>query len=1159
MCRISLLLGVCVTLLASLTCLAGAGAPEPPAVLFAGSDGGRCGYEVANRLAQAGFALRAEHARLSDHPLAWDRLKNFNAVVVAGLGRANADMSLGRTQQTIDCLTRYLAGGGGVLVLGCFGQMATDKPPQDAFLKPLGLTPLFDELPDDPKGAIVATAWKIQFAPAGAIADSPVTAGVKSLWYPVPRTRVGAQNHTTSFVADASWQILVRGSASSLTRKGALQENRPSQPGTYSSAVPFVASRRVGKGRIVYLGITQEYLIGSNATSTLEGIVLDRGLKGVSSQGYTLLANALRWLAEPSLGGGRLGGAAMDASLLANPHKVRLGQPYAWPARPVFPAVEPALPGVVGARTSYSSGKATADQWVEKAKAAGLVWIVFLEDFAKLSPKGFQKLKADCARLSSAAFAAIPGIAIDDEVGNHYFYFGTTFPYPDRKFLTEDGKAFRPRDTGLNAANPYITGQLAMTTLDYAYSISSFKLTAGNYLFRQSAAPFADFFSNYDAMGVVTARDGKVVEDASADFLKLVASGQGPLPLAIDLMDDPAQLGSCGWRTVLRMPERGGSVIGATLRPETRVREYFDMWHLYPDNPAKLQVTSGPLIETWSYVGPRDYEGNTPGDFVWQNYRWILRGRAVSPAGLKEVAVYDGTRLFRRFLPQGKREFEFQLDLTHDRQHNLVLTATDTAGGRAISGEQWDRNHRLEEFMCGDRNNQLSYGYVINKDGIGILLGGNQTLGTPIKRIASGISPSGTFRNDRLLGAPAFDGAAGGEPEVWEVVAPISPAHPVAAPNVTEARRLLHTRDLMIGDGPREHVFADGIAVHNVWHTLWRTQPVRELSVNRRNTFFQVDPDSPLAVFLWQIDITTKEDLANQGFRIATMQSREARTWALRRDGKTLETGQWDAGEAEPARHLTIPFGPTAYVAFLDSPLGGAAIFPLTEGLTASVNLAGRGSVDVTLPAAAAPQKKGETRRVELLLVGIPRRCTLTAHWPPSREIVERFYHDFALDGGKPAYALRMDQGTLLSQRYILAVDGKEAGCFSGQLQGKLVSSLPIAVSGLNDRWSAFLYDRSLKQARPIGVFEGKAWATIALAGRADLFVGPPVLADSPELFVQLTQCGDDAWTLELHNPTDAPIVTRVRANPAFDPLKGKAFPDHSVTVPAGASVVRGL
>ncbi|MBM4036901.1 MAG: hypothetical protein FJ290_00175 [Planctomycetes bacterium] len=1144
-------------MLVTLACATRAATPRRPAVVFAGSDGGHCGHEVAGRLVQEGFALRAEHSGLGDRPLAWDSLRNYNVVVLAGLGRANADMSLGRTRQTVDCLNRFLAAGGGVLVLGSFGQMATDKPPQDAFLKPLGLTPLFDELPDDPKAAIVATAWKLPFAPASAIADSPVTTGVKSLWYPIPRMRVGAQNHTVPFTVDSSWQVLVRGSESSLTHKGALQESRPNQPGTYPSAVPFVAARTAGKGRIVFLGITPEYLIGANAMSTLEGIVLDRGLKGIASNGYVLLANALRWLAEPSLTEGQLGGAATEESLLANPHKARLGKPYAWPAEPSFPAVEPALPGVVGPRTLYSSGKATADQWVEKAKAAGLAWIVFLEDFPKLSADNFLKLRADCARLSSPAFAAIPGIAIDDEVGNHYFYFGTTFPYPDRKFLSEDGKAFRSRDAELDARKPYIPGQLAMTTLDYAYSISSFKLTAGNYLFRQSAAPFADFFSNYDAMGVITARDGKVVEDASGDFLKLVASGQGPLPLVIDLMNDPAQLGSSGWRTVLRLPERGGSVIGGTLRPESRVRDYFDLWHFYPDNPAKPQVTSGPHIETWSYVGPRDYEGNTPGDFAWQNYRWILCGHASSPVGLEEVAVYDGTRLFRRFLPQGQAEFEFRLDLAHDRQHNLVLTATDTAGGRAISGEQWDRNHRLEEFMCSDRNNQLSYGYVVNRDGIGILLGGNQTLGTPIKRIASGISPAGTFKNDRLLGAPAFDGAAGGEPEVWETVSPISPARPVLAPNVTEARRLLHTRDIMIGDGPREHAFADGVPVHNVWHTLWRTQPVKELSVNRRNHFFQVDPDSPLAVFLWQIEIAMKEDMANQGFTIATMQSRESSTWVLRRDAVTIETGQWDAGKPEPGRRLTVQFGPAAYAAFLDSPLGGAAIFPLTEGLAADAELARHGRLDITLQAAAAPQKRGESRQVQLLLVGIPRRCTLTESWPPHRDVVESFYRDFALDCGKGGYTLRLDQGTLLSQRYVLTVDGKASACFSGQLDGKLVSSLPIAVCSLNDRWSAFLYDRSLKQARPVGVFEGRAWATVCLSGHADLFLGHPILAGNPELFIQLTQCGDDAWTLELHNPTDAAIATHVRANPRFDPLNGKALFDGAVTVPAGASVVQ--
>ena len=43
----------------------GDGAPIP-AVLFAGSDGGVCGHEAASRLVQAGFAVRADHASLSE-------------------------------------------------------------------------------------------------------------------------------------------------------------------------------------------------------------------------------------------------------------------------------------------------------------------------------------------------------------------------------------------------------------------------------------------------------------------------------------------------------------------------------------------------------------------------------------------------------------------------------------------------------------------------------------------------------------------------------------------------------------------------------------------------------------------------------------------------------------------------------------------------------------------------------------------------------------------------------------------------------------------------------------------------------------------------------------------------------------------------------------
>ena len=1158
MSRTIVLAALCIAMFFGHALAAGAQATTRPAVLLTGSDGSGCGHELAGQLAQAGFALRPQRSRLSDSPLTWESLKPYNVVVLAGLGRANADMTLGRTQQTIDALNRYLEAGGGVLLFGDFGQMATAKPPQDAFLKPLGLAPLFDEMPDDPQTGVVATAWRIPFAFTDAIADSPVSGGVKSLWYPVPRSRIGAQNHTVSFVADSSWQIVVRGSKSSLTRKGALQEARPNDPGTYAGQVPLLAIRQVGKGRIAYLGITHEYLTGANAQTTLEGIVLDHGIKDAPSHGRQLFENTLRWLAEPSLSGREVGGATMDESLLANPNKVRVGKPYPWADTLAFPTTQPASPGVIGPRTRYSSGKASADEWAAKAKTLGLAYLVFLEDFAHLSPGDFEKLKADCTRLSSPQFAAIPGFTIDDEVGNHYFYFGATFPYPDRKFLSEDGKVFRARDAELNAKAPYIPGQLSMTTLDYAYSLASFKLTAGNYLFKQGAAPFADFFSNWDATAVVTARNGKLVEDATADYLKLAASGQGPLPLALDLMDDPAQLQATPWQTILRFPAKGGRPAAAAPDAGDRIRDYFSAWHFYPDNPSPIAITSGPRIESWGYVGPRDYEGNSPGDYVWQNHRWALRGKVSSPVGLKEVAVYDGPRLFRRFLPNGRNEFEFSMDLTHDRQHNLVLIVTDQAGHRAISSEQWDRNQRLDEFMCSDRNNQLTYGYVINKDGIGIMLGGNQTLATPLKRISSGISPSGTFRNDKLLGVPAFDGAAGGDPEVFEQVAPIQPAHPVPVPNVNEARRLMHTMDVMIGDGVREHCFADGIGVHNVWHTLWRTQPVNEYRITRRNHFFQIDPDSPLSVVLWQIEVALKEDLPNQGFRVGMMSSREDTSWLLRGSDGANRAGVWSQNAARSER-LVVPFGPNACAAFLDSPLGGAAIFPMTDGLEATLNPPRRGNLDISLPTGRAPQKKGESRQVELLIVGIPRRCPATSHFPPSNELVARFGRDFGLDGGAGGYTVHLDQGTILGRRFLLRIDGGKSGCFSGQLQGNLISSLPITVASLNDGWSSYIYDRELNKARPLGVFEGNAWATITLAGRRDLFIGHPLTADDPRLMIQVTQCGDDAWQVELHNPTDAAIATTIRKNPAFDPLTPKPFTTEAITVPAGTSLHRRL
>jgi hypothetical protein len=57
----------------------------------------------------------------------------------------------------------------------------------------------------------------------------------------------------------------------------------------------------------------------------------------------------------------------------------------------------------------------------------------------------------------------------------------------------------------------------------------------------------------------------------------------------------------------------------------------------------------------------------------------------------------------------------------------------------------------------------------------------------------------------------------------------------------------------------------------------------------------------------------------------------------------------------------------------LDTGVGGAVVFSLTPGLQASWKTPNPDEIDVNLDAANSPQKQGETRDVEILIIGIPR------------------------------------------------------------------------------------------------------------------------------------------------------------------------------------------
>ncbi|MEI8194773.1 MAG: hypothetical protein WCI73_02575 [Phycisphaerae bacterium] len=1139
------------------TTAATAPAPVPqtptPAVLFAYGFEGGCNHILAARLKRDGLAVNAMgHPSLNGEPLTWERLRRYNVLVITGMDNANTDGTLTeKNLNNIGLIERFMAEGGGVLYVPTWVELDVQMPAQVELLKRVGMKALFDEVVYDSENRTVATVWKLPFAWTDNFVPGPITEGIKNLWYPEAH-HTGAQNHTTALQGDKHWQTVVRASKTAETRqsrRGDYTADMAKMPvGTYSKEPVLMASRKMGKGRMVCLAISPKYLFDEAALLSLDGVVFDKGLKGRSSQGYELVRNAIRWLAEPSMGEGegKLGGAKMDDRLLESPFKTKFVGPWDWAKRVEMPADPPQVRGVVGARTAYSSGKGTVAEWVAAAKQEKLGFIVFLEEFAALTPEKLERLKKDCAAASGPDFTAVPGITIDDEIGNHYFWCSRKLAWPRAELLTADGKKF-------GSADPKVKGNISGLTLGYMHRQSGMALIGGNYLYKQNAAPFVDWFSDWCASAVITCQDGKQVEDITDGYLTLTKSGQAPSPFAINLVGDPAKIGSSTWLTVLTLGDRvsEGKDLG------DRIGAYLSSWHGYSDDPASMYITNGPRIDNFSWVGPRDYEGANRGDFVWQNLRWQVYAKVSSEVGHKEVALYDGTEVLRRFLPQGAKEYTFTMDMTHDRQHALVVIATDVNGGRAISTNMIDRNHRMEEFMCSDRHNQLSYGMVTARDGTRIELGGSQPLSTPNKRVDNKcIAPSGTFKNDWLLGARAFDGAAGGEPLFYSPMSLRQAGKPaLGSPNATSAYRLLHTGDVNIGEGRWEHYFNDNIPVRNVWGTLWSAHPAEDFVVKARYHFIQVDPDSPLAIFLWQFDVKLLRDVPNDGLDIGFLGTADAPLWSVRSSEGDVYSGRYEDTVASGRRNLDVPLEPGAYMAALDSPLGGAALLPLTSGVRGMMALPGRGRMSLYLPAAQSPQRAGETRHIELLLLGIPRTTPRTAQLPgATNEVVERFRKDFGLVDGRPTYKLDIAAGKVLAQRYFLKIDGQEVNGFSGQISGQLVSALPIVVSGLNNQWSVVLYDRTLKQARPLGVLENAAWASLALNKQADLFIGHPVVAGEAKLTLQVTQTSDKQWTIEVHNPTDAAIHTTVAPNAWFDPLKDHA--PVTVDVPAGGSVV---
>ena len=115
--------------------------------------------------------------------------------------------------------------------------------------------------------------------------------------------------------------------------------------------------------------------------------------------------------------------------------------------------------------------------------------------------------------------------------------------------------------------------------------------------------------------------------------------------------------------------------------------------------------SSGPLILRWPWCGRLTTLRRRAVRHRPQPHgRADLRDRRAR--GLREIRIYDGERLFRRFVLNGEQVFSTVLHLEASVQRNLVLVAEDRGGGEAVSvaRRSW-KDGSLTPVFCSDRIN----------------------------------------------------------------------------------------------------------------------------------------------------------------------------------------------------------------------------------------------------------------------------------------------------------------------------------------------------------------------------------------------------------------------------------------------------------------------
>ena len=1116
-----------------------------PSVLFIGPPAGYVEPDLVAELTRKGFVVDSAQWRA----VSIERLRRFNTVVLLTLGCMNEDAWQARYG---DELNDYMRLGGSVILFFAAGSGEGIGLEARPWLAECGIT-LYHEGILDPTNAKPHPGGRYvygqKFAPADRVTPHPVTRGVKGIWY---LNQLGGHPmvNAVPLELDASWTSLVRTRPEAKLHKfgdateGDYREKMEGKAGSWT----IVASRRMGNGRMVAVGLKPLFHIYAPHFHHWQQIPYSKGIGDVPSNFDVLLENALRWTAEPSLGKGLLGWWAG----LYPPTSQGDTPPVDWTTR-TFSAPGPWLRGHVGARTGLSGGKGTVADWVAAAGKEGLCFLVFLEDMRRMDEQKWLALRAQCREASSDAFRAYPGMAYQMKIAtggtNHFFVIDgrDTLPFPPKKHMTENNEISIRK--GMNQG-PYHMDFKTMTT-------------AGFMRHSDNATPFWDY-KLYGILSVFAARGGKRLDDAIDIYLQAVAANVNPGPIAIEMLDDPAQLKGVlsGGRPHLvvngaydgRYPQLTKPIDQVDVHVGTRG----DLWNagygMYRGwcGPTATEGPAASLRFRGGYAWKRveyprywieRYLANRPADWFMPSYaRLPLRLDVVCDSPIRELVIYDGPKAFRRFDARGKNEFHTEFWIAQDQNRHLVAYVKDSRNRRAVTAEIWTEQQQNLYNYCGDRI--------------------NAPIGKGSEPGHGNMWPEGSLKM---------------QPSCMWVAGRFPPTLPGTG---LESRRYqlgLVSPDVFLERMTSNHYFPSRVSPHQVnpwgnwtapverddvshgslryeWYQAHDREYIHPAETGIRWDGYPYGPTGGSEKFAYyarqEIWAQTKKDLKprkDHGFVPGLSQL----VWEGKLPGKKV------------VRYtLYLPGGKTVKGSLADGPKRGlvqgtgsmpdGSAMVLDSGFTVRVH--GKGlayAFCVTQAQAAlriAPHSSGKA---------VPKGTRYRWWFETVAQVVPN-----PLD--PDIRWLNVIQGRMLAHFVgaTLQADAYAARVRVGK-QPLTVNSTPLIVRGVSSNWTCGYYEPTSGLYRPIGSADGVTYAQVATsAGELDLVLGNVVTCDQPEVRINVVQMTDPdgeptgQWLVDAHNPTRKTLTVAFTVPKAFGCIKTRS---HKASVPAGASVTFSL